>query len=278
MANHFTSKADATLNTTMVLKDVDIFISKFIYEGSGVQTDDSTTGIILTPAVSPAWATDIFNTTNHQNLVVQGDVTTCFLGTVLDTAATTVSSPLANLWDISDGTNAALTDFTAGNTYNFYLLAKGGDAYVHGDYLGYTKETTFGLAETYAEFKKGIPRESIVEDYLEVGYSVKSKVFNPDNQAIWEAIQNTTQRGLQTSQWESHGGFTPATRAFYRITLVGSNRDGKVTTQQFFKGQFRAEDMSLSGDDYKSLGFTFNVEKDALRPDAYNAYFKRVDL
>jgi hypothetical protein len=261
----------------MVLNDVEMYISKLIYEGSGVQSDDSTTGIILTPATSPAWSADLFNTTTHHNLVVQGDSTTCFLGSVNDTAATTVSSLLAKLWDIADGTNAELTDWTAGNTYNFYLLAKGGDEYVHGDYAGYTKETTFGNSENMAEFKTNIPRQSIVEDYLEVSRSVKSKIFNPSSQAVYEMIMNTTQRGLQTSQWESHGGSAPAVRSFYRITLVGSNRDGKVTTQQFFKGQFRAEDVSMSGDDYKSLAFTFNCKVDSLRPTAYDTYFMRVD-
>jgi hypothetical protein len=127
------------------------------------------------------------------------------------------------------------------------------------------------------EYKKGVPRESIVEDTLEMMYTLSGSNANFGEDVI-RALLNLSSYGSQTSQSESHGGFTPATRSYYRITMVGANRAGLETTVQLFKGQFRfSGDIDFGSEEYKSLPFTFSVKKDSLRPDAKNAMMWRQD-
>lgn len=275
----YASEAAAALLTDMMLSDVDVYCAKLAHEFSGVESEASS-DITLTPATSLAWGTDTYNTTNHYNLIVQGDATTCFYGPVKDTTDTTIVFDATTMIDFSDGSAGAASDWGVGTTYNGWVYEKGSDTagQWYGDYFGHCREISLGVEENYAEFERGIPKESLTEDLLQVKYMVKAKNFDVTNEDVWKAIVGGATRGSQTSQWEVQHGFTPAARSAYKITLVGTNRNNKTVWIQFYKGSFRVDgEINFSEEGYKSVGFTYNVKKCSLLPDAYNAFMIRVD-
>lgn len=83
----YTSEADATVKDDMILQDVDLFISKFEYEGSGVESESSN-DITLTPATAPSWTTNAYQSTVGYNLVVQADSSKVFIGPVKSNSTT----------------------------------------------------------------------------------------------------------------------------------------------------------------------------------------------
>lgn len=273
----YTSETDGTLNGEMVLTDVDVFISKIILDNiAGVETEASN-DITLSPAVSPSYVADAYNSTATYNLQCQADTSIVAIGKVKDTLTTGIVFDATAMYNVATGVALAAADWATASTYNYTVMTPG-STYVHGDYFGYCKGVSTEMNQEIIEFTKGVPIESIVEDTKRMNYTVKGENFAVSNQDVWEAVMNSTQRGLNTSQWESHGGFTPPVRSFYRVTLVGSNRNGKVVTLQYFRGQFRTEgSIDWSSEEYKKIGWTLAVKKDSMRPDAYNAYSMQVD-
>jgi hypothetical protein len=271
----YTSEADATLKQEMVLKDVDLFISKFEYEGSGVESESSN-DITLTPATSPSWSSNAYQSTTGLNLVVKADSSKVFIGKVKSNSATAVTFDATLMTNIADGTAGTASDWAVASSYDFYILTAN-SSYAHGDYFGFCREVKLNVTEDIVEYKKGVPRESIVEDTLEMMYQLSGSNAN-FGEDVLKSVLNLGQYGSQTSQFEVHGGFTPATRSYYRITLVGKNRNDKDMTVQLFKGQFRfSGDIDFGAEEYKALPFTYVVKKDAIRPDAYNALMWRQD-
>lgn len=273
---HFTSESDANLIKQMVLADVDVYIAKIESEQTAAVETESSNDITLTPVVSPAYVADAYNSAVGLNVVVQGDSSTLWIGKVKDTLTTGIVFDATGMVNIATGAAGDATNWTTAGTYSYYVLSP--SAYnVWGEYFGYCKEVSLGMEQNNIEFEKGVPKESIVEDLLSMKYSIKGKNFNPSNEDVWNTIMGGAARGSTTSQWESHMGFTPATRSFYRITLVGQNRDGKAVTVQAFRTQMKIDgEMAFSTDEYKSLGWIASVKKDSLRPDAYNAMMVRV--
>lgn len=271
----YDNEADADLVKEMVLKDVDIFISKFEYEGTGTESE-SGNDVTLTPATSPSWGTNAYQSSVGINLVVEGDSSTLWTGKVKSNSATALVFDATTMSKVADGTAGTASDWTTASTYDFYVLTAN-STYAHGDYFGFCRDVKLAVEEEVVEYKKGVPRESIVEDTIErmITLNGSNANFNKD---VLRAVMNGVSYGSQTSQSETHFGFTPPTRSYYRITLVGSNRDGKEITVQLFKGIFRfSGEIDFSAEEYKSLPFTFAVKKDALRPDNYNAMRMVID-
>jgi len=272
----FGTKSDPQCAKDMLLKQPDLFIQQQKYSGSGV-AGIATNDVTLTPAVSPAWTIDEHKSAVGYNIVVQANSGEVFEGPVKSNAATSVTFDATAMKSLKDGTAGAGTDFTTATLYYFYILQPHA-TYQHGDWFGYAREIEVIGEEETAEFVYGIPEQSIREDLLRAKYSVKGKNFDCMNEDVFNAVFNSVQKGSQTSQWEQHIGFSPASRKWYRITMIGTNVHDKEMMIQFWFGQFKLEgSYALSGREHKGLGFVINAKQDSLQPGAEDVGRMRVN-
>lgn len=271
----YTSESDVTAKDNFVLQDADIFLMKIEDEDSGVESE-STNDITLTVATSPAYATDAYNSTVGYNLLVQGASSTLWYGPVKDTTATTIVFDCTTMYNVETGAAGTAGDFTAGSTYSYRVHTP--DAYgIYGSWLGHCKELKLAFSEEVIDFLRGVPRERIVQDTLEWKYDLSGKNFTP-SKALFRAIMNGTSYGSQTSQNETHFGFSPATRSQYKVALIGQNRAGKQMLWEFFVTQFSANgEWDFSAEEYKGLPFSLGVFKDSLRGNGRNAFRLQID-
>lgn len=269
---YYNNEADSSSKDSFILQDTDMFVMQIGEEGTnGVETE-SGNDITFTPSTAPTtFGTDTYNSTVGLNLLVTADASSLFYGPVKDTTATTLVFDATTMFDVSDGTAGAASDWTVASTYSWRVMYP--SAYgLYGDYFGHVKEISLEAKEEIIQFKKGVPRELIVQDTLEWSYMVKGKNFTP-NAKVFRSVLNGVSYGSQSSQTETHFGFKPATRAQFKVTLVGKNRAGYDMIWEFFICQFAAEgSIDFSAEEYKGLPFTLNVFKDALRGDARNAF------
>lgn len=271
----YTAESDSTLQDNFIVKDADVYIMKVEAEGTGVESEASN-DITLTPATSPAWSSNAYQSTVGKNLVVTADSSGLFFGPVKSNSTTALVFDATTMTDVSDGTAGAATDWGVGTTYSFRIYTAD-STYAWGAYFGHCRDISVAFTEDRLEFEKGIPKESIVEDLLKFQVDVNGTNFTP-NKDVFRAVLNGVSYGSQTSQNETHFGFAPAVRSYYMVTLIGQNRSGKEMMWQFFKGQFRINgELNLSAEEYKGLAWTLAVKKDNLRGDARNAFRLVID-
>ena len=141
----YTTKNDLSLANEQILKDVDVYIQKFEYTGTGVASI-VTNDVTFTPATSPAWTTNEFASTVALNIVTLGDSSAVVEALIDSNDATSLTFDATNGFDVSDGTAAAASDFTATSSYDFYALTKS-DENEFGDYFGWTNEVNISLED-----------------------------------------------------------------------------------------------------------------------------------
>ncbi len=278
----FNNEADSTLNDNFFLTDTDMFVMQIGEEGSnGIETESSDT-ITITPSVAPAtFATDYYNSTVALNLLITSDGSELFQGKVLDTTTTSFDFLATSMVSVTDGSAGAATDWApggAGQPYSWrihYPSAIVGATF--GDYFGHIRELQLEIGEETIQFKKGVPRELIVQDTLEWTYKISGTNFTP-NEGVYTAVMNASQYGSQSSQYELHFGFAPSTRKRFKVALIGTNRAGKQVLWEFFICQFTAAGtIGFSAEEYKGLPFSLDVFKDPLRGNGRNAARLQVD-
>lgn len=199
----YTNKQDTNLPKDFLLNQPDIYISKHEYEGTGVIDLTVPASATLTPAVSPTWTVDDFNSTVGINIEVIDDNGKLAYGSIDDTDATSITFDSTALVLDEDGVTAPT--FTDTNTYSFRVLSPS-SVYKWGDFFGYINDVSLGFEQESAEFKYGIPRELIVEDLIENINSLTGTMFSMQNENVLAAILGMIQFGNQTGQYEL--GFT----------------------------------------------------------------------
>lgn len=271
----YTSESDVTAKDNFVIQDADIFLMKIEDEDSGVETE-SGNDITLTPATSPAYDTDAYNSTVGYNLLVQGASSTLWYGPVKDTTATTIVFDATTMFNVQTGAAGAASDFTLAATYSYRVHTPDSTG-IYGSWFGHCKELSLAFSEEIIDFMRGVPRERIVQDTLEWKYDLTGTNFTA-SKAVFRAVMNGTSYGSQTSQSETHFGFAPATRAQYKVALIGTNRAGKQMLWEFFITQFSANgEYNYSAEEYKGLPFSLGVFKDSLRGNGRNAFRLQID-
>lgn len=265
----YTTEADSTLQNNFVLNDVDVFVMKVEYEGTGVESE-SVNDVTLTPATAPSWTSNAYQSTVGKNILVTADSSKLGFGKIKSNSTTAVVFDCTNITFVADGTTGANTDWATGTTYSFRIYTADSN-YAWGAYFGHCRDVSLSLKEDIIEFKKGVPMESLIEATKERMYEVSGTNFTA-NADVYRAVWNGSSYGSQTGQNETHFGFKPPTRSFYMLTMLGQNVAGKDMLWQCFKGQFRINgDYNLSAEEFKGVGWTYAVKKDSLRGDAYNA-------
>lgn len=277
---YYDNEAAATSNgkTNFFLTDADMFVMQIAYEGTdGVETESSN-DITFTPTVSRTFGTDTYNSTVAHNLVVTGDSSTLFYGPLKDNTDTTLVFDATTMFNVADGTAGAASNWTPATSYSWRVMYPSSvTGALYGDHFGHVKDMELTVNEEVVTFTRGVPREKIVQDLVEMQYSMTANHFNP-NLNVFKSVLNGVAYGSQTSQTEAHFGFQPAARPQYQVTLVGQNRQGFNMIWQFFVCQFSANGgINFSQEEYKALPFKIDMFKDPLRGNARNAFRLIID-
>lgn len=271
----YTTKQDLKRAEEVLLRKPDMYMSKYLYIGSGVAavTGDDVT---LTPAVSPGFVVDDLISAAGINLYCQDKSGNVVIGKVSDNDADSVTFDASAAIKESDGSAAAGTDFIIGNTYYFYVLTPHASQ-AWGDYFGIVKNPDFSQEDemaTLEETEEGV----IAEGLIRVNMSITGENYNVGNADVQQAIRNTTTIGDQTSYYEMNGGFRPAARPYWRATWLGYLDNGKAFIMQYFRGRLHQEgSFNPTGEEYTPFNWVLNPQGDPLRDKAVNAYKIKIE-
>jgi hypothetical protein len=233
----YTGLSDVDLAKDAIAEKPDIYIQKFEYIGTGVYAVDTTGTSTLTPAVAPSWVADDYISTVALNLIVYDDNNKAASGMVADNDTTSITFDETAMTLDEDGSTAPT--FTAGNTYNFYVLTPSsitGNTY--GPFFGYTEGAELNINDTYMKFKYSTPKALKFKDLEERECQITGIHINFVNEDVMEAFTGGVNFGSQTGQYSKGIGHNPAESNFYRITFIGDDRNGRSTIVICRKCQF----------------------------------------
>ena len=274
--SYFSSLQDVALSQDMIAKNPDLHIQKFEFIGSGVLDLTVPATATLTPATSPSWTIDEFNSTGISNLYVVDDNSKVAAALVDDTIATAITFDATATLLEEDGTTAA--SFTDTNTYDFYVLTPSTSA--NGPFFGYVEGAELTLTDEFMEFKYSRPRKLIRQDLLERAGEISGGNVNFDNEDILRTIFNSDTYGDQTGKF-SHGvGSDPDTNKFYKLIFKGTDVNGRAITYVVRKAQFSLNGNLFSNSEsgHFMIPFSAKILSDNFYPDdADMMQFTRVD-
>lgn len=222
----YTGLSDVDLAKDAIAEKPDIFIQKFEYIGTGVYAVDTTGTSTLTPATSPSWTSDDYISTVALNLIVYDDNNKAASGLVADNDGDSVTFDETAMTLDEDASTAPT--FTAGNTYNFYVLTPSsvtGNTY--GPFYGYTEGAELIVNDSYMKFKYGSPKALKFKDLDEREGQVTGGHINFVNEDVMESLTTAVNYGSQTNQYSKGLGHNPSASSFYRITFIGSDRNDR---------------------------------------------------
>lgn len=264
----YANKSSTQLVKDMMLESGDMYISKILWEGTGVLAIGVGATDTLTPATSPEWTINEFASTVGINLEIIDDNDIVTYGKVISNTATAITFDDETL--ILDSTGAIGGALTTAGTYTFRLLSPSAD-YEYGDFFGYVDDVSVSTEQETVEYKRGIPRELIVEDLLENINEITGSIKTWLNKDVLMAVMGFKAYGLQTGQFELGSGTKSFTSSFYRLALKGDSRIGKTVTFLFHRVKFSATgEVSFEEEDYKMLPFSGTVFSDQYRDDEAN--------
>lgn len=263
---YFSGLADINLAKDVIAKKPELFIQKYEYIGSGVYANTTTGTSTLTPATSPAWTIDELISSVALNLLIVDDNGKACQGKVSDNTATAITFDESAMLLEEDGVTAGT--FTAGRTYNFYVLSPSADN-TYGPFFGYTEGEELNLTEEYMQFKYGMPRKKKFQDLAERNGQIIGGTVNFDNEDILATVLNADAYGKQTGQFSYGIGSDPNTNNYYRLTFVGEDREGRVVCVIVRKTQIgmNGNMFQKSEAGYFMLSFTADILADGFYPD-----------
>jgi len=248
----YTNDSVAALATDIMLQCGKLYAKPFRVETTGTMgTPGATAAITLTAGVS---VDDLYNGDTLYIVDDNSKLCTVAIDDSIATGGTIIVDTTASLL-IEDNTTAG--SFTSTVVYNLYIL---GDE----EFVGYSTQSLDYEEET-AEFLDC--NEKVRDDITKVvlGFSGDCKNFATDK--TFANVFGLTEYGSQTGQVEYHGGFSPATKAVWQVTLKATDVNSKQHQIQLFKGSFfsgGAIDFSAAGE-YKIVPYSFKAVKDTLR-------------
>jgi hypothetical protein len=205
----------------------DMYIQKREYSGSGVLAIETGGTSTLTPATSPNWSVDEFNSTVAANLLIYDDNSVVASGQVTDTTATTITFNETAMLLESDGTTAAT--LTTGSTYNFKVYSPSSTTgNTRGPFFGLVEGAELNITDTFMKFKYSIPKRMLFKDLEEREAQIVGGQVNFSGADVLQTIFGAVSYGSQSSQTSYAIGSDPDTDLFYRITFIGEDRNNRV--------------------------------------------------
>ncbi len=265
---YYSGLNDVNLAKDVIAKTPDLYIQKYEYIGTGVYAIETGGISTLTPATSPSWTVDEFNSTVAKNLIVYDDNSKAASGLIVDNDATSVTfDETALLLDEDVSTAATLT---AGSTYNMYVLTPSSvTGQTYGPFWGYTEGVELNINDTFMKFKYSIPKKMKFKDLEEREGTITGGHINFENTDIIEDLFGAVEYGDQSGQYSYGIGSDPDTDRFYRLTFVGTDRNNRALKVIVRKSQFEITgnfwQKAESG--YFMAAFNTDITSDGFYPD-----------
>jgi hypothetical protein len=236
--SYFTGISDIKIAQEVIAKTPDLYIQKREYGGTGEYQLITTTGTSrLTPATSPAWTVDEFNSTVADNIIVLDDNGKVATGKVVDTAATYVEFDETAMVLEEDGVTAPT--FTAGTSYNFRVYSPSSTAgNTYGPFFGLVEGAELNLTDTFMKYFYSIPKQLIFKDLESRESQIVGGHVNFSNTDVAKTILGAVEYGSQTNQVNLAVGSNPDTDLYYRPTFVGELRNNDAWAIRIREVQF----------------------------------------
>jgi hypothetical protein len=262
---------DINLAQEMIAKKPDVYIQKYEYIGEGVLSLSVPAAATLTPATSPSWTVDAYNSTVARNLLIVDNNGKVGSAKVADTTATAITFDSTDVdLEEDEGTNAS---FTTAQTYQFYVLTPSSiSGQPYGPFMGYAEGLELSVTQTFKTFQYGQPKKKIRRDIDMVEGSVKGGTVNWTNEDILTAVLNATKYGKNTAGYTSYtigtGGTCNAQGTYYRITFVNTDVNCRTVYVICRKVQFNLDGNLLaeSADGYSMANFNAELLSDGFYP------------
>jgi hypothetical protein len=266
----YDNTADSDLLKDFQIRESDIFLQKEEFSGTAVY---ASAGQTFTPATSPSWAIDAYNSTVAANFLVIDDNGVVCSGKITDTTATAITVVIASVLLESDGATAGT--FTNASTYTIRIFTPSSIAgATYGPFFGYTEGVEFTHAIETMQFDYSMPQETIRRDVKKVMVSLKAGTVTGLDPDVTVALFGGAAYGLQTSQTQYAFGSRPSLSNFYRVTLAGEDVDGKAVIIRVRRVQFNSNGniFSKSSGGYLMTPFDGIAVVDAAYPRTANYY------
>jgi hypothetical protein len=236
--SYFTGISDVDVTKEVIAKTPDLYIQKREYGGTGEYALITTTGVSrLTPATSPGWTTDEFNSTVADNILIIDDNSKVATGKVVDTAAGYIEFDETSLVLEEDGVTAPT--FTAGTNYSFRIYSPSSTAgNTYGPFFGLVEGAELNITDTFMKYKYSIPKQLLFKDLEEREAQIVGGQVNFTNTDVAKTILGATEYGSQTGQTSLAVGSNPDTDLYYRPTFVGEDRSNRVWVLRMREVQF----------------------------------------
>jgi hypothetical protein len=225
--SYYTGLSDVEIAKEVIAKKPDIYIQKREWAGTGEYALITTTGVSrLTPATSPGWTVDEFNSTVALNLLVLDDNNVVAHGKVVDTTADYIEFNETELVLESDGATAPT--FTAGSNYQFRIYSPSSTAgNTYGPFFGLTEGSELNITDTFMKFKYSVPKQLLFKDLEEREANITGGHVNFSGTDVAKTILGAVEYGSQTGKVSLAVGSNPDTDLFYRPTFVGEDRSNR---------------------------------------------------
>lgn len=255
----FIGKTDPELDKRGKIESGDMYISK--WEFSGKATWDDTLEE-FTLDTSATINDDDFNSV-MKNLQVVDDDGFVAMVKIDDTVGSTkkISIVKAALLLEKDGTTpATLTDT---NTYNVVILTPTTAAYdrsgIYGCFAGYV-ELSYNIVPEYIKMEYGVPSSTKWKDRVGSAVELTGSSKMVTQADTMEAFLNAVLYGKQTGQISYGIASNPGVQPYYRIVMVGADKEGLLGADYWHKTQFEPNgEVAYFSKEYKTIPFKGDV-------------------
>ena len=225
--SYYSGINDVDIAKEVIAKTPDLYMQKREYFGTGVLAIETGGTSTLTPATSPNWSADEFNSTVADNLLIIDDNNVVATGKIVDTDTGSITFDETALVLESDGATAPT--LTAGNTYSFKIYTPSSTAgNTRGPFFGLVEGAELNINDSFMKFKYSVPKRMLFKDLEEREGQITGGQVNFTNEDVLQTIFGATAYGSQTGQTSYAIGHNPDTDLFYRGTFIGEDRSNRV--------------------------------------------------
>jgi hypothetical protein len=259
----------------MMAREYKMRIQKYEYIGEGVVSIVTPDNATITPAVSPVWVADAYNSTVALNLLIVDSNGKVTQGKVKDTSATAITFDEDDQFLVEDGATAGT--FVEGATLQFYVLTPSDDASAaYGPYLGDVEGMQLSVVDEVMIHKYDVPLRTRRTDLKERLTTIEGGVIQVTNDDVFEFLTSAANYGKQTGQTSVGVGSYATFDNFYRVTFESDDvegRDEKIIVHKMqvaLNGNF----FSKSASGHLMVPFKGTVLADDFYPETANLFIR----
>jgi hypothetical protein len=272
LTRYYDSLKDADLVKDMYLENVDVSLQLYEYVGTAVYANTTTGVSTLTPATSPSWGVNDYQSTVASNLLLLDDANKICAGKVASNAADSITfdetSTLLEEDELTAGT------WTASSTYNIWVLTPSSIAgQTRGPFFGFCDAVSVSYVDEKAVYKYKIPRQTKVTALIERVGEVSGGQVDIGNEDVAKALFGAVEYGSQTNQYSLGVGSNPDLNKFYRMTLTNNDITGRLTTRIIHQIQF-----TMNGNIFEASESSFHMNPFTANILSMSAYPEDTDL